>query len=270
MRFDWYQGTVPERDVQEVCKVVGSAFDYLNAWRPGRAQNGYERAAELATGSIVKARIMWGGVNADHGVHVLASGDDAPVLARCVRERWPDHKVSRFDSCEDYDEPGAYERLREIALRVATKHDVKANEIVSHRGDDGCTLYIGSPTSAVRGRIYEKGKQLGGSPHWARAELQVRPSSKVKGVCSRLPPSEVWGLSSWSQDLAVRMGNADLRRVAMASWRPTDFERAYTSMLRQYGNTLRTLLDDLGSWECVGKQIGDDLTALEQQKGGDA
>lgn len=263
MRWDWYQGTVPERDVQVVSEVIASAYDSLSAWRPAKGMNGYDRAAELALGHVIKARMMWGGVNADHGVHVIASGDDAPALAARVRQEWPSHKVSRFDACEDYNQPGAYEVLRGMGLKVAKEHDVEAKEVVSHEGDKGCTLYLGSHKSAVVCRIYEKGKQLGGKvPNWVRAELQVRPKSRIKELCSRLPPSDVWGLTSWSHTLARRLGNTELQRVAMSSWRQSDFERCYSAMLRQYGKTLLALQSDLGSWECVGLQLGSDLAGL--------
>ena len=44
-------------------------------------------------------------------------------------------------------------------------------------------------------------------------------------------------------------------------WRQSDDDRAYSYMLAQYGGMLRRRFEDIGSWDLVGRQIGDDLQA---------
>jgi len=54
-------------------------------------------------------------------------------------------------------------------------------------------------------------------------------------------------------------------------WRQADDERAYAYLLSQYGKVLQRMKDDLGSWDCVGLQLGHDLaerqTAEKRAKG---
>ena len=47
-------------------------------------------------------------------------------------------------------------------------------------------------------------------------------------------------------------------------WRQADDERAYAYLLAQYGPLLRRIREDLGSWDCVGRQLGDDLAERDR------
>ena len=43
------------------------------------------------------------------------------------------------------------------------------------------------------------------------------------------------------------------------AWRQSDDDRAYVYLCSQYGGLLTRMCGDLGSWSCVGEQIGFDL-----------
>lgn len=242
--------------------------EYYGEWVESKASKGYDIGAHFVVGDQVKYRLKHGGQNAEYGANVTASGGDAPKLAEVLRNAFPRHRVSRVDSCEDYHHKDAYPYLRGIGLRIAKEFNVAVREITKPlpESDDGCTLYIGSPTSAISGRIYEKAKQLRVGSEWVRAELQVRPQKKVKDVVAMLSPEQVWGLGRWTAALAVELGQTDLQRVDVQIYQPSDDQRAYRAFLKQYGNILRRMLATHGSPEAVGGQIFYDLGHMDQQE----
>lgn len=266
MKFDWYQASIPNAHPETVMEAISKA-DFFGDWRESRAQKGYARAADFVVADEVLFRINFDGQNEQYGPNVLGSGSSAPKLAQVLREHFPYHRVSRLDACEDYHHPDVYKYLRKKALKVAAEHDVKVREITKplKESDDGRTLYLGAPTSAISGRIYEKGKQLGVSTEWVRAEIQVRPQKIMKDLAAKLTPLQVWSLAKWSHALAVNMGHKDLKRVDAQIYKPSDHERAYRFMLKQYGKVLNEMMASHGSWEAVGAQIGYDLEHIDDQ-----
>lgn len=266
MRFDWYQASIPEAHPEAVMEAL-SKVDYYGDWEQAKPQKGYDRASDFIVGGEVLFRMSFGGQNEQFGPNVLGSGSSAPKLAQVVRDRFPHHRVSRVDACEDYHHADVYQYLRKKALKVAAQHDVKVREITKplKASDDGRTLYLGSPTSAINGRIYEKGKQLGVSTEWVRAEIQVRPQKIMKDLAAKLTPLQVWSLAKWSHAFAVAMGHKDLKRVDAQIYQPSDHDRAYRFMLKQYRKVLEQMKATHGSWESVGAQIGYDLAHIDEQ-----
>lgn len=265
MKFDWYQASVPEVPPEVVMEAL-SKSEYYGDWVEARPLKGYYVGAHFVIGDQVKYRVSHGGQNAEYGANVTASGGDAPKLAEVLRESFPRHRVSRLDSCEDYHHKDAYAYLRKLGLRIAKECNVAVREITKPlvESDDGCTLYLGSPTSAISGRIYEKGKQLGVGTEWVRAELQVRPQKDVKDVASLLSAEQVWGLSKWSRALGSELLSTTIQRVDVQIYQPSDDERTYRHMLKQYGKLFGRLLATHGSAETVGAQIFYDLQHMDE------
>lgn len=266
MKCDWYQASVPDVHPEVIMGAL-KASDYYGEWVESKASKGYDVGAQFIVGDHVKFRINHGGQNEQFGANVTGSGGDAPQLMQVLREHFPMHRVSRFDSCEDYHHKEAYDYLRTIALKIATEHDVKAREIVKPLpgSDDGRTLYLGAPTSAITARIYEKGKQLGVGTEWVRAELQVRPQKLLKDACARISAEDVWGLARWSLAMASELGKTEIQRVDVQIYQPSDDDRAYRWMLKQYGKLLGKMKGVHGSWETLGAQIGYDLEHMGQE-----
>lgn len=260
MKFDWYQASIPDVDPQLVIATLARS-EYYGEWEQTKALKGYDEGAQFVVGNEVVFRLNHGGQNSEYGANVLASGGNAPKLASVIREHFPKHRVARLDSCEDYHHKDAYRFLRKAALRIAKDQKVQVREIVKPlvESDDGRTLYLGSKTSAVQMRIYEKGKQLGCGTEWVRAELMIRPQKQAKEIVSLLSPDECWGLSKWSLAMGRELGNSELQKVDAVVFQQSDHERAYRFMLRQYRKALEAKLADCGSWETVGAQIGYDL-----------
>lgn len=264
MRFDWYQASIPEVPPEAIMEVL-SKLEFYGDWEKIRPMKNYDAAAAFVVGSETRFKINYGGQNEEYGANVIASGPCAQVLADTVRDRFPSHRVSRLDSCEDYYHCDAYDYLRKVALKIGKTHRVQCREIVKplSDSDDGRTLYLGSQTSAVSMRIYEKGKQLQSDPEWVRAELQIRPQKEQKSLIAHLNSTEVWGLAKWSHDMAVQLGKKDLQRVDAQVYQPSDHDRAYRFMLKQYKKVFEQMLASHGSPEAVGAQIFYDLAHPE-------
>lgn len=266
MRFDWYQASIPQASPDVVMRAISGA-DRYGDWERIRPLKNYHEAAAFVVGNEARFKIHFGGQNEAYGPNVAASGSDAQVLADIVRGQFPEHRVSRLDACEDYHHPDAYDYLRSVAIKIAKKQGVYCDEIVKPIADcdDGRTLYLGSKTSAVRMRIYEKGKQLGCGTEWVRAELQVRPQKNTKSIVALLDSTEVWGLSKWSHEMALQLGKKGLKRVDAQVYQQSDHDRAYRFMLKQYRRVLEQMHASHGSPEAVGAQIFYDLAHLDDE-----
>lgn len=241
-----------------------SSSEFFGSWEQIRPLKNYNEAAAFVRGNDTLFKIHFGGQNSEHGPNVVGSGSAAQPLADVLRARFP-HRVSRLDSCEDYYHPKAYNYLRSLALKIAKEQRVQCREIVKPLpdSDDGRTLYLGSQTSSVSMRIYEKGKQLGVEGDWVRAELQVRPQKDVKHFASMMDSTEVWGLSKWSHAMALQLGKSGLQRVQAQVYQQSDHDRAYRFMLKQYRKVLEQMHASHGSPEAVGAQIFHDLACAD-------
>jgi hypothetical protein len=270
MRFDWYQATI-----QEAPAVLLDRLSKLLEADPVPARgalHGYKHGFELKKPTGTVARVLAGGINP--WPNASASGQDTEPFVNAVRSTWPDHHhVTRMDAAQDFQAPGAFDLLKGECLGIADELRLKVQHAGDwHRGEDGRTVYIGSKSSPVRVRCYEKGKQvlaLGGpaaleaSPDWVRLEVQVRPQKQARIAAAKATPEEAWGYASFTQQLAHRALSLDVPKIDGRTWRETDDERAFRFMCRQYGPMLRRLLADLGSWECVGLTIGHSLDEIE-------
>lgn len=278
-RFDWYQATVRA----EVPDIRAAMVDLLpgGRWEPERkARQGYAFADRLVGADGPVASLWWGGTHAYP--HVVLTGEEAHPGAELLRTHWPEHhSVSRLDVCIDYAEPGAYDRLQGIALGVAGEHRVRVGTAGDHLLTlKGRTMYLGAPTSHTRLRLYDKAEQLrqqfaksperlAGIPdNLARLECQVRPQTPAaKLQAAHADPLSMMGSAKWMRALMGELAGIELEPFhAGRPWRQADDDRAYAAMLAQYGGLLRRVHGDLGSWECVGLQIGHDLVERDAAK----
>lgn len=275
MKFDWYQATIPDHPLDVVSAVLAGLAEGGEV-REGRGLHGYRQSFGIhkADGDRV-ALVLCGGNNGAHP-NVTASGAAAHPFASLVRDLWPAHKVTRVDAAEDVAEEGAYDLLEGVCRTLAQERSLKGRRILPDDPAEGRTYYIGSPSSDVRTRLYDKTAEARRSlpperhnevpDHWARIEAVVRPRKEAGYVAASLTPEQVWGCSAWTHELARRLFSLDLARVEMQAGRESDHERAYRFMLQQYGPTLRRMVADLGSWDCVGLTIGDDLARIARMK----
>lgn len=275
MKFDWYAATVPDVPPMEVLEAVRKGLG--GTVSEGRRRLGYAQCfrVEDRHGDLM-AEVLAGSVGKNPlDPHAVATGDHAPAFVDVLRDAYPDHRVSRFDAAEDYDSPGAFDRLTATMGSIAQARGVKGLWIKPDDPDDGATYYLGGKASAVTCRAYQKGLQYRKLMHpnlwslvsadWARIEVQVRPPKQTgKALAASLTPEQAWGFASWSQELVREAVGLEIPRVEGLGWQPqSDDDRAFDWMLRQYGPLLRRRLADAGSRECVGLDIFSRLDELD-------
>lgn len=274
MKFDWYAATLPGVPAMDALEVIRSGMG--GKVEEGRRRLGYAQCFRVidASGDQV-AEVLSGSIGKNHlETHAVATGGSAPQFAAVVRGAYPEHRVTRFDAAEDLDEPGACVRLTETMGEVAARNRVKGLWIQPDDPEDGATYYLGGKSSSVTARCYQKGLQQRKllhparrpdvSEHWARIEVQVRPPKQIgKTLAATLTPEQAWGFSAWSQDLILAALALNVEKVKGIGWQPqSDDERTFDWLCRQYGPLLGRMVEDLGSWECVGLTVGDRIAEL--------
>lgn len=265
IRFDAYSATTVQAKAPQLIELLRESSG-CGDWHKLRQGKGFhtfgERVGVVNEQGAEWASVMWGGRQGDR-VMVEVKGERTPGAAQALRERY-EHRCTRVDACADFDAPGSFDRLYAACITVKAVHRLKGEK----QGDwedfpeEGRTLYLGSRASAVRVRLYEKGKQPDyrhlQRPDWTRIEVQVRPAKDAKHDFAELTPSQVWGASTWSRELACKVLEEHIDpHPAGTVYRLTQRDRALQWMCRQYGPHLVSLADDLGGWKEVG------LTLLE-------
>jgi hypothetical protein len=215
--------------------------------------------------------------------HVVLSGEPTQAGVELIRASFPEHFVTRADAREDFGDEGAFDRIMPVMLAVAEAQRVK----VGCAGDwaltmEARTLYLGSPSSATRQRLYDKAAELrsrfAADPvklaavpsHLARLEAQVRPQTKdARAQFATIEPMAVMGSSRWLREVWKGVSGLELEPVQVGkAWRQSDDDRAYAYMLAQYGGLIKRKQAEHGSWECLGLQLGCDLAERDLVKHG--
>lgn len=257
MKFDAYAGNIWDGRMEQVAELI--AHRTKARLERARPRSRYGAVLEVFDGAAPIGWVADDPVN--HCAYFEFKGCRTPDVASALQADLApgSFNVSRADVCEDFDEPGAHRRL--VALVDATKRDdrVESLAMTPRNGDRGETIYWGSPKSAMRVRCYEKGKQAEnlhlGRPNWARLEAQVRPSKSVqKSLAASLSPLAMWGFASWSKNVAEAITGLELARFAPPQEAP-QFDRTTMYLARTFQRHFKEMLEDFGSWECVGREI---------------
>lgn len=277
--FDWYQGTIP-KPVDDVLEVLAGLAPNLKISH-SRGLHGYATTTTLGNLSHGAVAKVWHGGSHPYP-HAVVTGEWAQPGAELIRVAFPLHTVSRIDVREDYTDEGAFDSIQAKLLVVAADHRVKVGTAGDHLlTKKARTTYLGSPSSAVRLRLYDKAAEvLSKLPpfgeerqrayirlgivvpeHWTRLEAQIRPATKeAKAELARIEPVDALGCSTWMREVWRAVAGLDLKPIQVGrGYRVADDERAYAYLLAQYGGVLRRMHRDAGSWECVGLQLGSDL-----------
>lgn len=273
MRWDWYQATFRERPDPLISALAGLS-DHPTI-REGNGLHGYRTRTDILDQGNVVASVLHGGQNGHP--NAWASGEAAPAFAELVRALLPVHFVTRCDSCLDFEEPGLFDRVSALLLDFADRANLKTNMSGDwHRGVDGRTLYLGSPSSLVRLRWYEKGKQLSKvlamegiyRPNWCRLELRVRPEGFRREHAATCPPEEVWGYSRWSSRALRTVSAFDIRRVAPSLVTKSTDDLAFRHMVSQYAGVLLRMQEKIGTPADVGISIFQEIERIVAEKEG--
>lgn len=269
VRFDAYSATTKEAKPLQLIELLRETFPADSTETMGRGFHQFgERLAFRGADGVELGSVMWGGKQADW-VMFEAKGEHTPEAVKRLRERYW-HRCTRVDSCADFDAPRAFERLYRSCMQVKRGHRIIGGKAGDWEDfpEKGRTLYVGAKSSTTRLRLYEKGKQPEylhlGLPNLARIEIQVRPAKDSKGEYASLDPVQVWGASRWSRELAGLVLQAHVDpHPAGTVYRKTTDQAANDWMCRQYGAMLLRQLEECGSWDLVGRNIGETIKAQQ-------
>ena len=175
--------------------------------------------------------------------------------------------MTRCDVAVDLYGDTVFAELEQTATRVAGEHGLVLRKI-AHPIDSklGETIYVGSRSSAVFCRIYEKGKadrsrmldvDPGDLDRWVRIELELKPQKDMKALAARIEPEEFWGVSSWTLQLAAEALKLAPEPIPFHPRRTTSDERSFIWMCNQYRNLLHRRCTDAhgGDRESLGAAL---------------
>ena len=274
LRFDAYTATSMDATPDDFCQILADAGGLASVLDARRGKGFHQFAHRVGfrdhTGTEW-ASVQWGGARHEGRTMIEVKGENTPAAAELLRQRFY-HRVTRVDSCADFDKPRAFESLYRKCRQVK-----KAHRIVGGKHGDwedfpekGRTLYLGAKSSVTRMRLYEKGLQPEyahlNRPNWSRMEVQVRPAKEAKDAFNRLTPAEVWGASRWTRELAAIALQSHIDpHPAGTTYRLSSLERRTNSLCKQYGATFMELYELSGDdWAAVGEHIGRHIEAMKR------
>jgi hypothetical protein len=256
MKFDAYAGNVSGSVTASQLAELAAIGVQGHAKR-GRPRGRYHDCFDVQLGSDLAG---WVAHDQQLGaVYFEFKGQTTPEFVSTVRRHFGDtHTVSRLDSCEDFDDVSAFERLAAIVDRAKDPR-VQSKAITPRGADTGQTFYWGSSSSQVQVRLYEAGKMKDRlhfmRPDWVRVEAQVRPGKGVqKAKAAYVSPVDVWGFGGWSARAAESICNVEVNRFQAPS-DPSQFDKTTLYVARTFRRHWEIMLEDFGSGECVFREL---------------
>lgn len=194
-QWDAYRATIKEIHWPMLTKLIADKYPKAVAEQT-KGFYGYDEALTLKIDGDRVLTIYKGG---NSGTRCLEStGSFSGLLRDVLVLSGVEFRPSRMDACLDYDEEGLSDTLFDFAKTFAQQHDLKINMQGDwHRGR-ARTLYIGSRSSPVFMRIYEKGHKAidegneTASPHWVRIEVECKPDKKRREQFTEFEPSDLF------------------------------------------------------------------------------
>ena len=268
-RFDAYTATTTAMKAEEAFPMFFRLGDEV---KMTRGHNHFkERLAAVDSSGNEVGFVQWGGSHGDR-IMIEVKGERTPSFVEKLREADQAHRCTRMDSCADFDQSGEFERLYGHLRSIKEQRDIYAQHLGDwDKPEMGRTYFMGAPSSAVRVRLYEKGKQPEyrhlNKPYWSRLEVQVRPATtEAKTKYSTLTADDAWGAGRWTRDIAgIVLQNHINPHPAGTTYRLTTDEAALRWMCKQYGSRLLNLADELGGWDVLGLTLGE-MVKEEQQR----
>ena len=270
--FDAYSATTTDLTAEQMADLMMWDGDSIERGLYGHHQFEKRDVVTDKEGNSV-ASIYYGGKI--HGDRVMLdvkgyrTGDTVTDLRKAV----PAHRCTRVDSRMDFDKPGVFEQLLAPMMVIVDRKKLYSKPDGDWRNHPelGRTQYAGSPKSAVRVRLYEKGKEPGFRHmcryDWARLEVQVRPKDAAREIFAKASPIDAWGASEWSRELAGEILQLQIAPIkAEATKLPSVDEAKLRWMCKQYGAPLVSLLDHYqGDLEAFGMSISKVLFQVQEE-----
>lgn len=274
--FDWYQGTIfdkknPKSEVESTSHITDYIMRNITAnfpewnyeWIQCKSNFRYQQAIKLVDEH--QNRIIQLESGGNPGVHIITSGWYAQYMAPIIKllEAIP----TRVDVAHDvYEHEQTFTYVAKKAIGFAKKRGLKINQRGDWTtgGERGRTLYIGSRTSLVQLRIYEKSWHPEADPalrttlpNWYRFEFEFKPKDKSKRLqASGYTPSQWLNSVKWVADIC-KLFDIDMeasQRLRRSDNEP-DFERALRHMANQYGKVFDRLFREHVSMDEFKRRI---------------
>mgnify|MGYP003377319748 CR=1 FL=1 len=242
-----------QKELVEIAKRLGCDIEI------GKPKNGYQVAYSLTRAGQEIATLDTAGTGGATGSTMINSASTADQVYPLIQELYPkQHAVSRLDAAHDVAYPGAWNELEGLITAVCTAFKVSMVPYgEGHRRPDGTrdatkgrTWYCGSPKSAFRIVLYEKGleqlaKGVSADPDWVRLEVRVRPQSKHKLEVGRrnLKPEDLFGFSRWGVAVGEGLGHQTDRVIIGSVWKPNEVEQLALKIVRMFDNGIERLLE---------------------------
>lgn len=224
----------------------------------GKGLQGWSQSVKAYdAGGYQAGAVYFGGGRDD--VHVVATSAAAEA-ARPAVVGIGHARTARVDTRVDTLLP--FEDLRGICESLGgrgTKVTYMESRVLTGDGDSdaaGRTLYVGSPTSAVRVRVYEKWLESPGLyvEGTNRVEVQLRPPSRAKEAVSAWGPAETFCASKLTRRLAqaLELDIAQPGTLQKSKGTP-DLQRSLEAMGDQYGPAVARWIaqQGTGGWDTV-------------------
>lgn len=239
--WDWTSTTHEGRTgiVEDLIKALGTR----TAAR-GKGKQGWSQSILCYdAGGYKLGAVYFGGGRDD--VHVESTSSQADETRDAVKSIGHPRTArvdTRVDTLVSFDE------LRAVMTEVAGSN-TRTRYIEGTMGGQstGRTFYLGSPTSAVQVRLYEKWLESPGLyvDGCNRIEVQLRPPSRAKEMVSSWTREETFCASKLTRRLAQTLGTDLAEPASMQKEKRTpDLERSMEWMGRQYGGSFA----DFMSW----------------------
>lgn len=241
--FDWYRAGI-DQDPTLIVQLLQQKYPH-STFEPRRPSFGYQYgAAMLAPDGDQMAFMQYGGSNVGTRTLLESSGSKSHQFALSVRDLFPDHLLLRGDIAKDYMGGKAdFQSITRAIIQTAKRNRVGtsvAGDWID--GVKGRTLYAGSRTSPVYLRCYEKGLQdpLLGNTDIIRLELEFKPKREdARATYATTSPEDFWGANRFLVDLTRVLGsNVSLQPSSGSLHQPTDHERSWHWMLKQYAKVI--------------------------------
>lgn len=202
--FDWYQATVVDQDVRPFAESFLGVSGAVEIEWSNHGLHGYKKSAILRDQRKDRvAAILHCGNSGS--INIQYSGSRAIDGSAAIRRLYPVHRVTRMDSAIDLADLGS--TVEDLVSEVvnpaldAIGSTSKSRFISPDRRREvnasaGTTYYLGSSTSAVMTRIYDKAAEQKVEGDWIRLEAQVRPQKAAKSEAAKISAADVWGGSA--------------------------------------------------------------------------
>lgn len=227
-----------------------------------KSSNGYGIRFALVRDDDTVCHAMTDGSGDAAGTHqVEAQGHHSPEVREAMNQVFGEmgYTTARRDTCFDFiDDQGfvVFHQLAELGREMARAKKMSYDQVGQGWLTPGetMTIYLGSRNSPVMIRIYTRGLKTlaeGGidDPLRVRVEVEVKPGKRDgKQTLSMLPDQALFGCARWAKEFMERAGITGIERYKVGTvWKPSDKQRVFAHLVKQYGGLLVEILDAHGA-----------------------